>query len=955
MYRRILIAAIVALPVFAFAQTTDQQITNLLSRVAELQKQLQMIPGSTNTTAVSGQCVVLTKNLVRGSIGDEVLRLQQFLITQGLLAAGGATGQYDVLTEVAVQRWQSSHGIVSAGTPETTGYGATGPRTRYSIANCATSSGTQIPGQIIPLGQQPIQQCPYVPIPGSCTGSVQPIRASANNSASCIIGWQCTSNGPGTLPAQTFNASVRSGPAPLEVVFSGLVTSASAGWCNGNVCPSVLEFGDGPTGTVFLPSTPNTALSYTLSHTYTRKGTYTAKLHQGDDTKPLVGSPIIIDVATSTSGSSTTTPYISLSLAPSALRVHEQLGIRWATLNAPQNAAVRLKIDGGASIAQGLDAEEATTTYNWIVPTMATGTYRVIAELYASSNLATASASFTLRDDTSGVCLAITHNLGPDDTDAATDGDVSRLQEFLALDSETYPEGRISGFYGPATVRAVQRWQSAHGILSSGSPESNGYGAAGPRTRAAMTAGCSGSAILSATPRSGAAPLEVTFTTGAVTTSYFGGTRIEYGDGASAIVCNPGSPCAGSTVKHVYTNAGAFIARYVGLGEGSSTVLGSVSINTTGGGGPSSSCAEISHAMGPDDTDASTEGDVSRLQQFLAKDSAIYPEGLVTGFYGPATVRAVQRWQSGKGIVTSGTPETTGYGAVGPRTLALIACGGQPAAGFTASPTSGEAPLRVTFTYVPVSEMTTAALFVDFGDSTGVGGMSTVDMICPTPQCAIPQKVTHIYTTTGTHTGRLFQYVRDASECTGLSGTALDICNIGRRATLGTAQITVKSPVTCPSGQVKDSNGSCVVGSCASGQVRDSSGLCVASCAVGKFIDQNNQCVDSCPSGQAAEFGTSANSVANNSGRCTPVTGSGTCEVPDGKSSRINQNEIVRYGDWVKVPNTAPSLTGTAYHPTMLYVCLNGELYLLNDIYCRSGDSRCWAPTDRTSPNDGRL
>lgn len=59
---------------------------------------------------------------------------------------------------------------------------------------------------------------------------------------------------------------------------------------------------------------------------------------------------------------------------------------------------------------------------------------------------------------------------------------------------------------------------------------------------------------------------------------------------------------------------------------------------------------------------------VSALQEFLKRDTGLYPEGLVTGFFGPATERAVQRFQAKYNLVTKGTPATTGYGAVGPKT-----------------------------------------------------------------------------------------------------------------------------------------------------------------------------------------------------------------------------------------------------------------------------------------------
>ncbi len=56
--------------------------------------------------------------------------------------------------------------------------------------------------------------------------------------------------------------------------------------------------------------------------------------------------------------------------------------------------------------------------------------------------------------------------------------------------------------------------------------------------------------------------------------------------------------------------------------------------------------------------------DVSSLQTFLAADPSIYPQGLVTGFFGPLTFSAVSNFQSHNGIAS--------VGRVGPITLAAI-------------------------------------------------------------------------------------------------------------------------------------------------------------------------------------------------------------------------------------------------------------------------------------------
>jgi peptidoglycan hydrolase-like protein with peptidoglycan-binding domain len=63
---------------------------------------------------------------------------------------------------------------------------------------------------------------------------------------------------------------------------------------------------------------------------------------------------------------------------------------------------------------------------------------------------------------------------------------VSQLQSFLGKDKSIYPEDAVTGYFGNMTLQAVQRWQAAHGIVSSGDPGSTGFGYIGPRTRGEM-------------------------------------------------------------------------------------------------------------------------------------------------------------------------------------------------------------------------------------------------------------------------------------------------------------------------------------------------------------------------------------------------------------------------------------------------------------------------------------
>lgn len=66
----------------------------------------------------------------------------------------------------------------------------------------------------------------------------------------------------------------------------------------------------------------------------------------------------------------------------------------------------------------------------------------------------------------------------------------------------------------------------------------------------------------------------------------------------------------------------------------------------------------------------SSGSQVTALQNFLkSQGSNVYPEGLVTGYFGPLTREAVERFQEKYGIANEGDP---GYGLVGPKTRAKI-------------------------------------------------------------------------------------------------------------------------------------------------------------------------------------------------------------------------------------------------------------------------------------------
>ena len=222
----------------------------------------------------------------------------------------------------------------------------------------------------------------------------------------------------------------------------------------------------------------------------------------------------------------------------------------------------------------------------------------------------------------------------------------------------------------------------------------------------------------------------------------------------------PQTYIAPSTADQLRAQAQALLARVqqlqAQLGAG-----GSAPVVKAGAGSDSSSCPLIGRSL----KKGSSGGDVIRLQQFLARDSEIYPEGLATGYYGALTEAAVRRWQVKYNIVSSGSPESTGYGVVGPRTASAIAIlcttgsyggipgpGGAPApvGGFIqVTPIVGNAPMDVAIqaTVNTVNSCSGATYILDYGDGTPPAYIAV-----PAGNCAqMVQALAHQYQYGGTY------------------------------------------------------------------------------------------------------------------------------------------------------------------------------------------------------------
>lgn len=82
----------------------------------------------------------------------------------------------------------------------------------------------------------------------------------------------------------------------------------------------------------------------------------------------------------------------------------------------------------------------------------------------------------------------------------------------------------------------------------------------------------------------------------------------------------------------------------------------------------SAACVDISSTLRL----GSRGAEVSALQTFFVDTYQDFPAP--TGYFGPTTQAALRQWQSERGIVSSGTALTTGYGVTGPKTRAALAC-----------------------------------------------------------------------------------------------------------------------------------------------------------------------------------------------------------------------------------------------------------------------------------------
>lgn len=196
-------------------------------------------------------------------------------------------------------------------------------------------------------------------------------------------------------------------------------------------------------------------------------------------------------------------------------------------------------------------------------------------------------------------------------------------------------------------------------------------------------------------------------------------------------------------------------AQLAAQGGGTQTTSSNGNVSSLGSGTGVAASATVCPNIGRVLKKGSSGDDVTRLQQFLALDATVYPEGTVSGYYGGLTEKAVQRWQAKYNIVSSGTAASTGYGVVGPRTAAAIALlcstgASSPVGGYIqVSPISGNAPLNVNvIATVNTTNSCAGAMYqLNWGDGTPATQIPVSANNCQ----QVSQTYTHAYTMGGSY------------------------------------------------------------------------------------------------------------------------------------------------------------------------------------------------------------
>lgn len=192
---------VLVIPTAATALTLDEmqsQLLSMLERISVLKQELEQQQKATISSPSEVPCLSLSRTLRMGMKGQDVQKLQEFLIAFGVLSKNNATGYFGPLTQAAVQKWQSDSGVVASGSPGSTGFGVVGPKSRKALLSACKNRDRASSAQ---RARCPVE--PNLPIT-PCAGAWEKGR----DASECVTGYTCSADQIAPLQSAAATSSI---------------------------------------------------------------------------------------------------------------------------------------------------------------------------------------------------------------------------------------------------------------------------------------------------------------------------------------------------------------------------------------------------------------------------------------------------------------------------------------------------------------------------------------------------------------------------------------------------------------------------------------------------------------------------------------------------------------------------------------------------------------------------
>ena len=519
--------------------------------------------------------------------------------------------------------------------------------------------------------------------------------------------------------------------------------SASATDPDGTVAAYAWSFGDGATSTQQNPT-----------HQYTTTGAFTATLEVTDNAGAKTQAALGIAVNAPTNQLPTATASATPTSGKAPLAV--------------------------AFTGAGTDTDGTIASYAWTFGDGGTSNAQSPSHTYLATGNFTATLTVTDNGGATGsktVAITVGSNQPPTATASGTpsSGKAPLSVAFAGAGIDT--DGTIASYAwafgdgGTSTAQNPSHTYTTAGNFTAALIVTDNNGATGTATVAiSAVANRPPTASASATPTSGLAPLAVSLTgSGSDPDGTIASYAWTFGDGGTSSVQNP---------SHTYATAGNFTATLTVTDNNGATGSSAVAISasTAGNQPPTASCQATP-----------TSGKAPLIVTFAGSgtdaDGTIASYAWTFGDGGTSNAQNPSHTYAGAGNYTATLTVTDNGGATGSSTVGIsVATNLPPTASASAAPTTGAAPLAVTFTGSGSDpDGTIASYSWSFGD----GGTSSL------------QSPTHSYASTGSFTATLT--VADNNGATGSSSVVIAVsapANQAPVANAGPGQINLDPGVT---------------------------------------------------------------------------------------------------------------------------------------------------------------